>query len=49
MGRFLWKEEAHSIAVVQQQQKTYHPMHECLDIGSINNNFSYDRKFVEGV
>ena len=24
--RFLWEEEAHSIAVLQQQQKTYHPM-----------------------
>ena len=23
--------------------------HECLDLGSINSNFSFDRKFLEGV
>ena len=23
--------------------------HECLDLGSINRNFSFDRKFLEGV
>ena len=23
--------------------------HECLDLGSINCNFSFDRKFLEGV
>ena len=41
MGRFLWKGEAHSIAVVQQQQKTYryHPMNALIDLGSINSNF----------
>ena len=23
--------------------------HECLDLGSINSNFSFDRKFLEGM
>ena len=48
MGRFLMERGSSFHSRSAATTKDLSP-HECIDLGSINSNFSFDRKFLEGV